>query len=306
MSQPGWDGLSNEAKAQAEGQFRLFLVQGLAALGASIALGYTARNYRLSRRGQVTDRLIKALERLSSDDEHIRLGGVLALEQVVHDAPDQAIHISQILSAFLRKHAPKVRRASLSNEGVLVTHAPNLDPLPSTPAPDVQAALTVLTHRKLHQRRSVGPVDFLELPFKVDLSGLHLHGARFTDAWLPMARFDGSDLAGARFDRALLTGASFPEANLSGAHFEGAKSTLSIDFKGANLSGAVFAHADLRAFFGGATLTGSFLYLSKLRNARELAVEQVLSANSAWGAHLPPDIADDLRVQGRVRRTDLD
>ncbi|WP_171064741.1 hypothetical protein [Actinomadura soli] len=45
------------------------------AIVVAISLLYTARNYRLSHRGQVTDRFTKALERLSTEDIDARLGG---------------------------------------------------------------------------------------------------------------------------------------------------------------------------------------------------------------------------------------
>jgi len=49
---------------------------------------YTARNYRLSRRGQVTDRFTTALERLGSSELYVRIGGVHALEHVMRDSAD--------------------------------------------------------------------------------------------------------------------------------------------------------------------------------------------------------------------------
>lgn len=67
---------------------RTALVACAAAIGAGVALVYTIRNYRLTRRGQVTDRFTKALERLGSDQRYLRIGGVLALEQIVQDAPE--------------------------------------------------------------------------------------------------------------------------------------------------------------------------------------------------------------------------
>ncbi|WP_189190926.1 hypothetical protein [Streptomyces albiflavescens] len=50
----------------------------------------------MSRRGQVTDRFTKALERLGSEARYVRIGGVLALEQIVQGAPEQATHAAQV------------------------------------------------------------------------------------------------------------------------------------------------------------------------------------------------------------------
>jgi hypothetical protein len=45
------------------------------------------------------------LERLGSDELYVRYGGVLALEQIIQDAPDQATHAAQVLAAFIREQA---------------------------------------------------------------------------------------------------------------------------------------------------------------------------------------------------------
>ncbi|MFF3068858.1 hypothetical protein [Kitasatospora sp. NPDC057936] len=47
-----------------------------------------------------------ALERLGSDQRYVRIGGVLALEQIVQDAPEQATHAAQVLGHFVRDRAP--------------------------------------------------------------------------------------------------------------------------------------------------------------------------------------------------------
>ncbi|MEU6672513.1 hypothetical protein [Streptomyces sp. NPDC046727] len=85
---------------------RTALVACAAAIGAGVALVYTIRNYRLTRRGQVTERFTKALERLGSDQRYVRIGGALALEQIVQDAPEQATHAAQVLGHFVRDRAP--------------------------------------------------------------------------------------------------------------------------------------------------------------------------------------------------------
>jgi hypothetical protein len=61
----------------------LTLAAGLFALGALV---YTARNFTLSREGQVTDRYTKAIEQLGSDKLDVRIGGIYALERVARDS----------------------------------------------------------------------------------------------------------------------------------------------------------------------------------------------------------------------------
>jgi hypothetical protein len=62
----------------------------LLTLGAVVfvagALVFTARNYGLSREGQVTDRCTKAIEQLGSDKLGVRIGGIYALERVARDS----------------------------------------------------------------------------------------------------------------------------------------------------------------------------------------------------------------------------
>ena len=87
---------------------RTAVVAFTAALGAGIALLYTARTYRLTRRGQITDRFTKALERLGSGEIYVRIGGILALEQIVQDAPEQAAtDAAHVLGHFVRHRAPR-------------------------------------------------------------------------------------------------------------------------------------------------------------------------------------------------------
>ncbi|MGC0422760.1 pentapeptide repeat-containing protein [Embleya sp. AB8] len=233
MSRPGWDRLDPATRAQAEGQFRLATIQGLAALGAGFALLYTARNFRLNRRGQVTERFTKALERLGSDLPYVRSGGIFALEQIVQDAPEQKDHITRILVAFLRDRAP----------------AAGTKGLPDHPDPDVQTALTTLGLLK--------PTGAL-----VDLSCLHLSGANLRGASLRGANLRDAHLNGANLRDAHLNGASLRGANLRDAHLNGATLTS------ANLRDAHLHNAHLNgAYLNGASLMGAFLTGAHLNDA---------------------------------------
>src|SRR5664280_1939441 len=58
----------------------------LAVLGAGVGLAYTARTYRLSREGHLTDRYTRAVEQLGSDKIEVRLGGIYALERLMRDS----------------------------------------------------------------------------------------------------------------------------------------------------------------------------------------------------------------------------
>ncbi|MGN9755435.1 pentapeptide repeat-containing protein [Streptomyces sp. SD31] len=233
---------------------RTALVACVAALGAGIALFYTARNYRLTRRGQVTERFTKALERLGSDEIYVRIGGILALEQIVQDAPDQATDAAHVLGHFIRHRAPAADPAAPTAD-----EAGSTVGKPQAPDADVQAALTALTRHE--SRTHVDPREIL------DLRGLCLAGARLNSADLTDAVLNGTDLRGAEMNQAKLTGARLNEANLSGAWLNLANLSGS-RLNGADLSGAGLNKADLSgAQLDRADLTGAGLNDADLSGA---------------------------------------
>ena len=83
-------------------QFIVFIVQLVGAVIICGGLLYTVRTYRLSRKGQATERFTKALERLESDGEYARLGGVYALERLMLFSPELGPDITEVLVAFIR------------------------------------------------------------------------------------------------------------------------------------------------------------------------------------------------------------
>ena len=69
------------------------------------ALLFTARNFTLSREGQVTDRYTKAIEQLGSDKLDVRIGGIYALERVARDSAKDHPTVMEVLTAFIREHS---------------------------------------------------------------------------------------------------------------------------------------------------------------------------------------------------------
>lgn len=229
---------------------RTALVAVVAALGAGIALLYTARTYRLTRRGQITERFTKALERLGSPEIYVRIGGILALEQIVQDAPEQAAtDAAAVLGHFIRHRAPKVRGQN----------DPNPVELPHELEADVQAALTALT--RAESRTHVDPRQ------ELDFRGLHLAGAHLKAADLTYADLRMADLTGAHLAGATLTEATMISTNLTKAGLFGATLTRA-DLAHATLTAANLRSADLtEAFLVQATLTGARLGKATLTNA---------------------------------------
>ncbi|UXY39968.1 pentapeptide repeat-containing protein [Streptomyces albidocamelliae] len=248
---------------------RTALVACAAAIGAGVALVYTIRNYRLTRRGQVTDRFTKALERLGSDQRYVRIGGVLALEQIVQDAPEQATHAAQVLGHFVRDRAPTHQHP---------TNPPNGEPtttdtsLPTSLEADVQVALTALTRPE--SRTHVDDRERLYFAI-LHLAGAVLVRADLTDALLTRTNLTRADLSGADLTSAFLRRADLTHAFLDGANLTGA------NLAKANLTGASLRGADLtRTDLSGANLT----------DVRGLRTEQVESARLNAETVLPPDI----------------
>ncbi|MDQ0600113.1 uncharacterized protein YjbI with pentapeptide repeats [Streptomyces canus] len=304
--------------------FRTAVVQFLAVLGASVALIYTAFTYRLTRRGQVTDRFTKALERLGSDEPYVRIGGVLALEQIIHDSPTQANHAAQVLASFLRKHAPHridaarpisdsrwaphLRKASPSvpdsdrggrlrdsrSERIIAARkaarrgdtAPGVTPklLPDYPADDVQQALTGLTDAVC--RHHTDP------SVQVNLSRLHLAGVDLGQADLTGLHLWGTNLTGAYMERAKCLETRMGAADLMNANLRHA------DLRKAILRSADLSNADLRyvkaekSDFFNAVLQGARLCHAQLKNTKlgaDLSGADLTGADLT-SAHL--DLAD--------------
>jgi hypothetical protein len=182
----------------------------LAVMGAGVGLAYTARTYRLSREGHLTDRYTKAVEQLGSDKIEVRLGGIYALERLMRDSSTDQPTIVEVLAAYIREHAPPAYSKSPD--------------LPSSPDADVQAALTVLGRRTAVAAEN--PIDLAGRHLSsARLNGANLLGAQLFAADLSHTGLNGANLTGARLVLADLTGAGLIGANLTGAHLDGANLT---------------------------------------------------------------------------------
>jgi uncharacterized protein YjbI with pentapeptide repeats len=217
-----------------------------AGLVAAFALLFTARNFLLSREGQVTDRYTKAIEQLGSDKLDVRIGGIYALERIARDSARDHPTVMEVLTAFIREHSRE----------------PWPVPEPGGPAPgrltrpDVQAALTVVGRRD--QERDIRPVDVTG----ASLMWANLQAAHLRGAYLDGANLDGADLRGVDLRRAVLRNAELPNARLHFADLTGAQLTFAL-LAGAGLGKAVLAGADLVE----ARLPGADLFDADLTSA---------------------------------------
>jgi hypothetical protein len=220
------------------------LTLGAGAFAAS-ALWFTARNFVLSREGQVTDRYTRAIEQLGSGKPDVRIGGIYALERVARDSAKDHATVMEVLSAFIREQARREPRP--------ITE-PSMVTVKRTTSPDVNAAVIVIGRRDRRYDRGWIHLDGVDLSGvhlnRTNLAGADLSGADLTGAWL-----NGADFTGAYLDAADLTDAFLYCANLTRARL--ARADLSNAYlSGADLSRANLADANLTAAaLGGADVT---------------------------------------------------
>ena len=65
------------------------------------------RSQDLTRQGQITERFTRAIDQLGSDKDEVRLGGIYALGRIARDSPPDHWPIMEILTAYVRKRAPR-------------------------------------------------------------------------------------------------------------------------------------------------------------------------------------------------------
>ena len=203
---------------------QITLVQLITALFVLVGIYWTSRrvlaaedNVRVAREGQVTERFTRAIGQLGDDKMEIRLGGIYALERIAKDSKKDYGPIMEILTAYVRKNAPRKEN-----------HKPQPDEKPPT---DIQAILTVIGRRE-----TTGGWDD-----RLDLTHTQLVGVRLSGANLNAAILIETDLREARLTAPMLAGANLIAADLRGARL------IMADLRGADLRGAKLAGANLIA-----------------------------------------------------------
>ncbi len=244
--------------------------------GTALLLGlyFTWRTLQTNRAGQITERFTRAIDQLGAPDGdgnkrlEVRLGGIYALERIARDSEEDHAPIMEILTAYVREHAPwppkglldkpywnpKLAYGSEVPESHRSSERKALKKSPSRDDPDVRAVLTVLRRRS----RYLGNGEAEPL----DLHRTNLRGA---------------NLRGAHLEGAGLWSTNLMSANLREAHLEGA-----------NLAGSSFLIANLyRNHLAGANLSGTYIRGMDLSKALGLTQEQIDQANGDQGTHLP-------------------
>ena len=237
----------------------------------------TEEQLRLTREGQITERFTQAIDQLGSEKLEIRLGAIYALERIARDSDRDHWPIMEILTAYVRQHAPWQPGEGHSEQDVTEEEhegdpGEKINPTdPSDPDPDIQAIMTVLRRRtRYYGDGELEPIDLSETDLAlVNLFDVNLQGANLRPANLRLANLQRAHLQGVHLGQANLQGADLQGADLREAYLQVA------DLQGANLQGANLWGADLHA----ANLQGANLFEANLQGAD-------LREANLWGAGL--------------------
>ena len=204
-----------------------------------------AETLRLTNEGQITDRFTRAIDQLGSGQFEVRLGAIYALERIARDSAKDHWPIMEVLTAYVRVHAPVAEADANAPAAQL--------------EPDIQAILTVIGRRE----RIFGNDE----DERLDLRRTNLRGGHLDNAHLEGANLVGANLQGASLASAQLVDAFLHRANLSGANLNGVFLS-DANLNGADLSGARLFSANLGfADLSGASLSGALLFSAILSNA---------------------------------------
>jgi len=238
-----------QAQAQLQNNARSTLLQGFAGLILVAGAVATWRQVQISRHGQITDRMTRAIDQMASDNIHVRIGGMYALERLAKDSDEDRQTITRILTAFIRTRAPWTTPPQLNHQHDRPALEDGMLRL-GLRAEDVQMALYILGDRPHPDEERPLYLSFADLRIaslaRRDLRAIICHNTNLAGAWLQGAQLDDAYLKVSDLRQARLEGAQLVNAKLNGAHLQGA------NFQGADLRGA-----DLReACLDGANLTG--------------------------------------------------
>jgi hypothetical protein len=297
---PSYDSLEPKERIAAENDLRAnqiqvmtAAIQALGAIAVLIGIYFAWANLRttqeaqkdtqktqaetlgITNKGQITERFTKAIDQLGATDNRgqprleLRLGGIYALEGIARESEDYHWPIMEVLTAYVRVHAPvqKTQDKQLTKSKKQATNNA-VQPAVSTDAlsPDIQAILTVIGRRD--SRTELAGSEML------DLSNTNLAKADLFEAYLAFADLIGANLSGADLRGAVLSSTFLNGADLRGADLRGAV------LSGADLSGAFLNGVDLR----GAVLSGENYGFP---DAFGLTQEQLCSARGDEHTKLP-------------------
>lgn len=280
-------------RIQRQNELRGTAVQALAGLVLAFGALYTARNYKLSKDGQLTDRLRSAVDQVHTGGV-AAIGGIVSLERLASDSERDRREVVELMATYVRMQAPLpsvapplTDRPILDSvlQTALTTIGRSFKKVSGTRALDLSASFL----RGVDLRNAVLPAVYMERSDlasarlaemsaeKADFSGANLtsvdateirlrgaklDGAYLTDAIMSNADLRDAELRGAHISRVFLAGARLSRCDLSGARGE------EVLFPQADLEGALISYVTLpKAFFVGAVLRQAVLHRARLVGA---------------------------------------
>jgi hypothetical protein len=283
-----------QAQGELQNNTRTTLLQGLAGIVVVAGAAATWRQVRISREGQITDRLTHAIDQVGSEIVDVRVGGIYALERLAKDSLTDRATVVEILATFIRAHA--ARPSGHQNQ-------PDPYPLPEVDktllwltdrAPDVRTAVRVLgrlPRDASDSRLSLRRVDLRRTNFyHGTLNWIDFGNSDLTASWAPGVRWQSCRFTNTDLRQTHLEGAKLDQSDFAGAHLEGA--TLQrASLKGASLRGAILRDTDLSdSNLAGADLRGVNLSEADLSGA------QLTDVKSDQGTVWPADFSPPSRV----------
>jgi hypothetical protein len=267
-----------------ESDARTTLVQAFGGLALLIGIYLSIKTWRTAQEGQITDRFTKAINQLGEagpEKTAIRLGGIYALERIARDSKRDHWSIMEVLTAYVREHAPWPAKdiPLLADDLSPTEKSPEGEDQPQPePASDIQAILTVLGRRtRIYEE---GEDRHLNLA-RTDLRRAYLREAHLEGVDLTEAHLEGAHLFETRLERAHLRGAHLKGANLYAAHLEKADLTKA-SLAGADLQGAHLENAN----FEETRLEDTNFEAAHLKGAQHLTVKQLDPVKTLYDAQL--------------------
>jgi Pentapeptide repeats (8 copies) len=336
-----WGGLMEPKDlAKLQNDARTTLVQAVGGAVLLIGLYFTLKNLQLTQDRQITERYTRAVEQLGSDKLEVRLGAIYALERIARDSERDHWPIMEVLTAYVREHAPwppkdvHALADDLSPAEQLSAEKDQPRPRPAAdralvrigkytvfdikppwpkPAADIQAILVVLGRRiRVFGKGEDQPLDLSHTNLRAaDLSRAHLEGVNLEEAHLEGARLWAAHLEGAYLELTHLEGADLQAAHLEktlfyGVHLEEAN-LHDAHLEGAGgglvyLQGANLHSAYLQgAYLAHAHLEGARLWAAHLERAN--LTEAYLDGADFSNAHLEGVILTEVSLQGAQKLT---
>jgi hypothetical protein len=259
------------------------------AVVATATFFVSARTLQANTRQQTNDRFVKAVDQLGSDKPDVQLGGIYGLEQLARDSPADHPAVFDVLTAFVRGHAPigadKCAKFSTPGQGVIG----RLQDL--APSAGIQTVIDALARRDRKNDRRDALLDISNTCLIVaNLHGLQLSGISITFADLRISNLEQADLHLADLSQSDLRGVDARSTNFYSARLDFCKLDHG-DFSGSDLASATLegAQSTEATFFDSANLTGANLLLAQLTGAHlEHAnlTDSTLTASNLMGAHL--------------------